>query len=106
MTRRLDGGRPGHRALADAYTPHRQLSTRRVLMSAGRSFHVNVEDLLEELEAPRVWFLSKIHRRCERLSVLPYDSRGRPVLLQDISTADAIVAELESLSAPITGCGE
>ena len=75
-------------------------------MSAGRSFHVNVEDLLEELEAPRVWFLSKIHRRCERLSVLPYDSRGRPVLLQDISTADAIVAELESLSAPITGCGE
>jgi hypothetical protein len=75
-------------------------------MAARRSFHVNVEQLLEELEARRVWFLNEIARRRERLCVLPYDSRQRPFLLQEISTADAIAAELESLSSLITGRGE
>jgi hypothetical protein len=75
-------------------------------MASGRSFHLNVEELLEEFEARRVWFLSMIDRRRERLCVLPYDSRERPFLLQEINTADAIAAELESLSALITGRGE
>ena len=75
-------------------------------MAAGRSFRVNVEELLEELDARRTWFLSEIARHRERLRVLPYDSRERPFLLQEINTADAIAAELESLSALITGRGE
>jgi len=75
-------------------------------MAAGGSFHVNVAELVEELEARRVRFLSEIARGRERLRVLPYDSRERPFLLQEMSTADAIVAELESLSALITGLGE
>jgi hypothetical protein len=75
-------------------------------MAAGRSFRVNVEELLEELDARRTWFLSEIARHRERLRVLPYDSRERPFLIQEMSTADAIAAELESLCALITGRGE
>jgi hypothetical protein len=47
-------------------------------MSAGRSFHVNVEGTIRGAGGPPGVVVSETARRRERLCVLPYDSRERP----------------------------
>lgn len=64
---------------------------------------LNIPELLAEIELRRTWFASVATRRRERLRVVPEDSRERPSLIQEISTACAVVDELESLAELITG---
>jgi hypothetical protein len=68
-----------------------------------RAFHVNIGELVRELEVRQHLLAGEIGHLRTRLRALPQDTRERPFLIQQITAAGAIAGELESLSNLIIG---
>jgi hypothetical protein len=76
------------------------------MAATARGFQVGISELLRELGARQQLLASEIGHLRARLRALPRDCHERHFLVQEMTRAGAAFAELESLSALITGRGE
>ena len=73
------------------------------MAARAQAFHLNIAELLGELENRQQLLTSEISQLRTRLRSLPQDNHERLFLVQEMTRAGASFAELESLCTLITG---
>ena len=73
------------------------------MAAAARAFQIGFAELMHELEARQELLEAEICRLRTRLRALPRDCHELQFLVQEMTGAGAVAAELESLCGLITG---